>query len=73
MEKMKLYLLTRTDECGLDDYDSIMVAAKSKEDAKTISPDDDLYSWTTPSNIVVEYLGETDKPRGVIAASFNAE
>ena len=35
----------------------------------------DCYSWPKYSDIdcvKVEYLGETDKPRGVIIASFNA-
>lgn len=36
---------------------------------------DDGYSWPKYSDIdcvKVEYLGETDKPRGVIIASYNA-
>ena len=29
-------------------------------------------TWTAPEKVTVEYLGETEKPAGVICASFNA-
>lgn len=72
---------------GYDYYDSMVVAAESEDDAKTIHPQDtqeekadlswrlDFPVWLSAEDsheIEVRYLGETNEPRGVILASFNA-
>ena len=96
---MKLFLMTQDEVVGYDYYDSVVVAAESEDDARTIHPyarvtliDNNKwmispsFGWCTPEEYIsdewpehsnikcvnVEYLGETDKPRGVILASFNA-
>lgn len=80
---MKLYLISQTDVTGWDTYNSAVVSAVDENDAKKICPGgkDDIPhaeahawdSWTNDLNkVTAEYLGETDKPRGVICASFNA-
>lgn len=37
---MNIYLVSRTDNIGYDEYDSIVVAAESEEDARIIDPSD---------------------------------
>jgi hypothetical protein len=78
---MKLYLISQDVNPGYDTYDSAVVSAKSEADARTIHPsggeysEESSYDWVSYSKIEaisVEYLGKTDKPRGVILASFNA-
>lgn len=80
---MKLYLLSQDRVCGWDTYDSVVVAAKSEDDAREIHPyGDDLNGcpkwredWPRYEErecINVEYLGETERARGVVCASFNA-
>lgn len=79
---MKLYKLTQTDNRRHNTYDSCIVCAESKEDAVTISPDEDhtieekyaLTSWAKDvSGITVEEIGEANgnQVRGVILASYN--
>ena len=81
---MNIYKLTRPDTCGYDEYDSVIVAAKNEDDAKTIHPshpglpvtDDEVQydSWVRLSKVQVELIGIANPsiPRGVICASFNA-
>ena len=75
---MRLYLIRRTDNFSYDEYDSAVVAAKSKKDASTIHPEEDAryrdYGWTTLDNIEVKYIGRAKRrtKRGVICASYNA-
>jgi len=83
---MKLYLLTRTDQVGYDEFVSFVVCAKSKTEALTIHPAYTLKypkfntgegtcpSWA-PKNIKIEYLGEAAPHLCVvcvICSSFNA-
>ena len=78
MKKLKLYLLTQDVNTGYDTYDSCVVAAFSKEDAKTITPNYGSWGSSTwarnPNQVQVELLGTTAKgiERGVVLASFNA-
>lgn len=70
--KLKLYYVYGAHETGYDTYDSAVVAAKSPEDALTISPSE----WIKYTNYFskVDYLGSAKRgtKRGVICASFNA-
>ena len=78
---MKLYLITQDVHNDYDTYSDAVVSAESEEDAKTIHPDGDSIvtttqsrwsTWSAIEDVVAEYLGETEQPRGVICASFHA-
>lgn len=84
---MNLYLLKQDVVTGYDTYGSMVVAAESEEDARTMHPEDkpdtkadlswrvDFPSWPSVQDsheIKVLHLGQTNEPRGVILASFNA-
>ena len=82
---MKLYLLSQNIVTGYDTYDCCVVSAESRDDAITIHPSgykngawpkyecgSGWVNFSDIESISVEYLGETEKPRGVICASFNA-
>lgn len=82
---MKLYLVSRTDDWGYDDYDSFVVAAKSEENALEYHPrgkdylnEDDIKDryyagWTSKENLKIECIGESNNlVEKVIIYSFNA-
>lgn len=78
---MKLFLLTRPDSCGYDEYNSAVVAAISAKRAAKTNPDgfttedvDSFGTWAPRSKVKVEYIGVARKgtKEGVICASFNA-
>jgi hypothetical protein len=78
---MNLYLLTQDVETGYDTYDSVVVAAKTETDAKSIHPEGDdawrywsgCWPWS-PESVSVKLIGKAVKgtPAGVILSSFNA-
>jgi len=85
---MKLFKISQTQEDGYDTYDSAVVAAPDEAAARNMNPSGGpsglgniqmdwarhaYIGWCkSPDQVTVEYLGETDKPQGVICASFNA-
>ncbi len=76
---MKLWLVRRTDPIGYDEWDAVVVAAETQDDAQYIHPSPYLkvfsqhYGWAKAETLSVEYLGTTDrKIEGVVLASFNA-
>ena len=81
---MNLYLLTQGEETGYDTYDSVVVAAKSEDEARNIHPNEWSHNpwkrkyvgdWCKePESVIVELIGEAVKgtQAGVILASFNA-
>lgn len=79
---MKLYVLSQNVNNRYDTYDSILVAAESPEDAKTIDPYDKPFedkgeytSWVhSMDDIKVVEIGIANDGavRGVIMTSFNA-
>lgn len=82
---MNLYLLTQDDNEGYDTFDSMVVAAKSADDARLIQPNDfgeDLNIWiynhetwaSHPQKVKVQFLGVAAKgtEKGIILESFNA-
>ncbi|GHU92636.1 hypothetical protein FACS1894208_00120 [Clostridia bacterium] len=79
---MNLYLLTQSERCGYDTYDSCVVVAESEDDAVTIHPKGDNAWWrefsrvwaSDPETVHAKYLGvATDGlERGMVLASFNA-
>jgi hypothetical protein len=76
---MRLWLLTQVEHCGYDTHDSVVVAAKTEEEAQLINPNGEWgrrwTSWaSTPDAVKVEYIGEAvlGTEAGIILASFNA-
>ena len=76
-----LYLLTQHENGGYDTYDSCVVVALTKEDAREISPDGvwSLPNWTAwaykPEQVEVKYIGKAAvalEAGTVICSSFNA-
>jgi hypothetical protein len=70
---MKLWLLSQSEQCGYDTFDSMVVAAETEADARKMHPtetwrhthDRTLYNYwknsdcwaATPEGVEVEYLG----------------
>jgi len=79
---MKLWLVTQDEASGWDTYDSMVVAAASEADARSMHPcgyefgaDIGVGVWcSSPDKAKAECIGEADGAveRGVILASFNA-
>lgn len=81
---MKLYLISQDDNNYYDTYDSAVVCAEDEETARNMNPrngepmtrddwEQRYSSWCRAAERVsVEYLGETDREKGVVLASFNA-
>ena len=80
---MKLWKISQKVNTDCDTYDSAIVAAETKKDAKTIRPDgmvcDDSVSeifdsWCSIQDVKVKYLGNAAKniKRGVVLSSYNA-
>jgi len=81
---MNLYLISQDINNDYDTYDSAVVAAESKEEARGIHPHEDFGSdgfdidfddWVRPIDaykIKVELIGTTDKKKGVILSSYRA-
>jgi hypothetical protein len=78
---MKLWKIRRTDRFGYDDYDAIVVAAETEEEALQIQPDgscpepEDEFFYPWSISLSIEYLGEAkpELPSGLILSSFNEE
>ena len=71
LKNMKLYLITTNDNVDYDEYDAIVVCAKSKKRAIEIAIND-CHNFST--NVTTECLGTANKKQkeGNILASFNA-
>lgn len=75
---MNIYLISQDENDGYDTYDSAVVAAPDEATARTIVPDENWPHWgvgtwcSSPDKVKVEYIGTTERPQGVILASFNA-
>jgi len=79
---MNLYLITRNDNVGYDEYDAAVIAAETEEAAKSFIVDgNEIWGWTQnyssdPKNIdiSIELIGVAtpDIEAGILIASFNA-
>lgn len=75
---MRLYLLKQNVNNDYDTFDSCVVAAKSADEARLISPDKwpDSCSpaWAKPKDVKVKLIGTAGKgiEKGIILSSFNA-
>jgi hypothetical protein len=80
---MKLWLISKDKNNGYDTYDSAVVAAETKAEAKLMNPSNgkniDIKKpspvWVgDPADVRCEYIGRSKKgtQKGVICASFNA-
>ena len=74
---MNLYLVSRTDSIGYDEYDAFVCAAENEEQARKMLPFDEelvreeteenirnliFWEWTNDLNkIKVEYIGKADE------------
>lgn len=71
---MKLYLVSRVDDVGYDEYDSIIVAAHSPATALKVQPGGDLWP---EQHLRVQLIGRVAGERQfkdgeIVLASFNA-
>ena len=67
---MILYLLTRTDKVGWDEYISMVVAADSAEEARKMEPPG---GWAEVDTIHVKRIGQAGHGiTGIVHDSFNA-
>ena len=77
---MKLFLLYQSENTWYDTYDSCVVCAENKEDAKNITPDWNILGrWSGVWGFKLDdiyadeiWTANKDQERGVIIASFNA-
>jgi hypothetical protein len=76
---MKLWLLWQDVNTGYDTYDSMVVAAATKEAARNLVPDSPWRTevnttWALPADVQIKYLGKAVPGivPGVLCASFNA-
>ena len=77
---MNLYLLTQDAVTGYDTYDSVVVAALTETEAKSIHPCtilgwDSRGDWPkSPENVDAKLIGKAVEgtPEGVILSSLNA-
>jgi len=79
---MNIYKLTRNDNWGHDDYDSIVVIAENERDAINIGTNGDKIDWnerytswvSSPILLDVELIGTAKEGSvaGCVLASFNA-
>lgn len=75
----KIWLVSRKDRVGYDEFDAMVVFAETEEDALSMHPYGVDYgnswsSWAERKDLTIQYLGKTDRKVGqeVILASFNA-
>lgn len=82
---MNIYLISRTDSYGYDEYSDAVVVAKSEEEARKIHPSDlvegdswtaeeNYGSWISPDKVEVTLIGKATKGigKGIVCASFHA-
>lgn len=82
---MKLYLISQNKNTGYDTYDSAVVCCENEEEARYTHPDEienwdgdgkarRFDTWCSAKYVHVEYIGIADSniPKGVVCASFNA-
>lgn len=59
---MKIYLVERTVDVDYDEYESMVVYAKSPSRAKLLPPlEDGIYPLDLPENLSVTYIGMAPK------------
>lgn len=83
---MNLYLISQDENNGYDTYDSAIVCAENKNEAKKILPNSEsewpeqgqasfMYNWaSSPKNVKAELIGKaaSNIKKGLVLASFNA-
>ena len=76
---MNLYLVTRNDESGLDEYDAAVIAAPNKRIARNFIESEES-SWTSfdgygysPLDITIKLIGrvEPDIQTGILLATYH--
>lgn len=73
---MNIYLIQRTDGWSYDDYDEMVVIAKSHQQAKKITMEvhsGDYSGWVKDiKDLNSQKVGVADKGYGILLESFNA-
>lgn len=72
---MKIYLVTRIDHVGMDEYDAFVVQAETREEALELCQEktDSYYMFFTYANAVIKPIGHSNGgKKGIILGSFNA-
>ena len=81
---MKLFLISQTQHCDYDTYDSAVVAAPDEATAREMDPatGEPVEDWgyrysawcSAPEHVAVRYIGKAAHgiKQGVVCASFNA-
>ena len=80
---MKIYLISQKENTCWDTYDSAVVYAKNREEAKTIYPSGNQKDWKDkysndwcekPSQVKAKYIGEAieRKTKGLILSSYRS-
>lgn len=72
---MKLYIVTRTDRVGYDEFDGLVIASEDEESAKDFHADWlRIDCWASKENLKAEYIGEAKEGTeyGCVFESFNA-
>lgn len=71
---MKIYKLSQDVNNGYDTYDSAIVCAKDKEEARNIHVGDSDTWVVDVKKIKVEYIGKAKNSlkKGIVLSSFNA-
>ena len=79
---MNLYLISQDVNENYDTYDSAIVAARTKKEARMIHPNGDDWdgktekygSWTSFEDVKAELIGTAKKgtTKGIVLASYNA-
>lgn len=71
----RIYLVKRTDPVNYDEYDAVVVVARTLKEAKELAiKDEDYYGSFTNENTVCILIGVANKrqPFGEVLASYNA-
>lgn len=72
---MKLYIVTRTDRVGCDEFDSLVIAAEDEDRAKDFKADWMSFNyWASREDLEAKYIGEAKEGTeyGLVFSSFNA-
>jgi hypothetical protein len=69
----RIYLVERTDSCGYDEYDAVVVVAETPKKAKEWVLKNDYWGMDK-GKIICKLIGLTNKTQasGEVLASFNA-
>lgn len=72
---MKLYMISRTEDIGYDEYDSFVIAAESQEQARQIAADangdEGRAPWLDSTRSICREI-DAKSEKGIVLRSFQA-